>query len=196
MYRPIALVAVLALCVSGCAVTGRSLERWGDDKGLVASVKTKIVGVSLKNLTMVNVDVYDGVVYLSGVVDNAEIKRRTEQEAARVEGVRQVVSDLSPRDRDAVSALPVAALREQPVPAPLAGVVRLEGTFAFDRAGHQVATVYTVPISELAQGGPERFTATRPIDHVTVHAMDASPDVPMPHYLVVLWHVAEVKAPN
>jgi hypothetical protein len=28
---------------------------------------------------------------------------------------------------------------------------------------------------------------------VTVHAMDANPYVPMPHYLVVLWHVAEVK---
>ena len=91
---------------------------------------------------------------------------------------------------NAWSALPTAAATARPVPAPLADrVVRLEGNRAFDRAGRHVATVYAVPMNELAHASTERFGAARPVDHVTIHAMAADTHVPTPHYLVVLWHV-------
>jgi hypothetical protein len=137
-------------------------------------------------------------VYLSGIVDSAETKARTEAAATAVEGVRQVVSNLVARDpaRDgdgvAPSALPAAAMA-RPVPAPLVGVVRLEGSLAYDQAGRHVATVYTVPITDLAHTSAERFGASRPVDHVTIHAMPADSSVPTPHYLLVLWHVPELE---
>jgi hypothetical protein len=75
------------------------------------------------------------------------------------------------------------------VPAPLVGVARLEGTRAYDHAGRHVATVHTVPMNDLAHSAAERFDASRPVDHVTIHAMPADQSVPAPHYLLVLWHV-------
>lgn len=88
------------------------------------------------------------------------------------------------------SALPSAAV-SRPVPAALVGIARLEGTRAYDHAGRHVATVYTVPMGDLAHASAQRFEASRPVDHVTVHAMTADAQVPAPHYLLVLWHVPE-----
>jgi len=51
--------------------------------------------------------------------------------------------------------------------------------------------VHTVPMAELAQAHATRFDASEPVVHVTVHAVDADAHVPLPHYLVVLWHVRE-----
>jgi hypothetical protein len=189
---------MLALGLSACsAITGRPFVEWSDDKAITARVKARLTAVKLNNLSRVNVDTYESVVYLSGIVDSAETKARTEAAATAVQGVRQVVSNLvareAARDRDGVapSALPAAAMA-RPVPAPLVGVVRLEGSRAYDQAGRHVATVYTVPITDLAPAGAERFRASRPIDHVTVHAMPAASSVPTAHYLLVLWHVPEL----
>jgi len=193
-WRTVVSVGALALVLSGCsAVTGRPFATWTDDKSLNAHVKSAIVAVSFKSITRVDVDVYEGTVYLSGRVDDADTKARTEAAAARVDGVRQVVSHLIVREhrRDAVmpSALPRAvAVAERPVPAPLVGVVRLEGDHAFDRGGRHVATVHVVPMNDLAHTVAERFEAPRGVSHVTIHAMEADTHVPVPHYLVVLWH--------
>ena len=198
MLRTVALLATLALGLSACsALTGRPFIEWTDDKAITARVKTRLLEVSVKNLSRVHVDTYESVVYLSGIVDSAEIKARTEAAATAVAGVRQVVSNLVAREpgRDVVapSALPAAAM-PRPVPAPLVGVARLEGNRAYDQAGRHIATVYTVPTSDLARAGAERFVASRPVDHVTVHAMAPDATVPTPHYLLVLWHVPEPKA--
>jgi hypothetical protein len=197
--RTVALLVALTLGVSGCsALTGRPFIQWTDDKAIHARVKARLILVSLKHLSRIHVDIYDSVVYLSGSVDTPEAKERAEGAAMAVEGVRQVVSNLVAKGEgadDAPAALPSAAVLERPVPAALVGVVRLEGRRAYDRAGRHVATVYTVPMSDLAQSSAERFSATRPVDHVTVHAMSADVHVPTPHYLLVLWHVPEPKAP-
>lgn len=195
MIRRLALVTVLAVLASGCGiVTGRPFAAWSDDKALVASVKTAIVAVRIRNLTNVNVDVHDRVVYLTGTVRDADAKTRTEEAAWRVEGVRQVVSHLVAPEPAEPSALPTAAV-SRPVPSVLAGVVRLEGRLAYDAAGRVVATVYVVPMTELAHAPSDRFTAERPVHHVTVHAMQPDAHVPLPHYLVVLWH-ADVTSPR
>jgi hypothetical protein len=195
--RTAVLLVTLALGLSACsAITGRPFVEWSDDKAITARVKARLTAVKLNNLSRVNVDTYESVVYLSGIVDSAEIKARTEAAATAVQGVRQVVSNLvareAARDRDGItpSALPAAAMA-RPVPAPLVGVVRLEGSRAYDQAGRHVATVYTVS-TDLAHAGAERFRASRPVDHVTVHAMPGDSSVPTAHYLLVLWHVPEL----
>ena len=190
MLRRLALVTVLASLVSGCgAVTGRPLAAWTDDKALVSGVKLAIVAVRLRNLTHVNVDVHDRVVYLSGTVRDAESKAHTEEAARAVDGVRHVVSHLVALETAAPAALPAAAIA-RPVPSVLAGISRLEGTHAYDAADRVVATVYVVPMTELAQTPSDRFTADRPVVHVTVHSMQPDAHVPVPHYLLVLWHQA------
>jgi hypothetical protein len=197
VWHRLALVTVLALVASGCAtVTGRPFAAWSD-KTLLASVKTAIVGVRVRNLTHVNVDVHDRVVYLSGTVRDQEAKTRTEEAARSVDGVRQVVSHLvAPEAPDASPAALPAAVRSRPAPPGLPGVVRLEGRRAYDAAGRVVATVYVVPMAEMAHSAVDRFTADHAVDHVTVHAMEPDVHVPLSHYLVVLWHAPEAPAPR
>ena len=196
MLRTAALIVALAAAVSGCsALTGRPFIQWSDDKAVQTRVKARLVAVNLKNLSRIHVDVYEGTVYLSGMVDGAEAKERAEAATMAVEGVRQVVSHLLAPHRDGESmpsALPLA-LVATPGPGPLTGIARLEGSRAYDLAGRHVATVYAVPMSDLAHADAERFNAPRPIAHVTIHAMTANDEVPMPHYLIVLWHAPDAK---
>ena len=203
MLRAAALVVVLGFALSGCsAITGRPFLQWSDDKLLTAQVKSRLMGVSVRTVSRVNVDTYDGTVYLSGIVRSAHHKQRVEEAARSVDGVRQVVSHLVARetgdDGPSAAALPVAAL-ERPVPVALVGVARLDGSRAYDAAGRQVATVFTVPMGELAHANAARFDGPEPIGHVTVHAVDADAHIPMPHYLIVLWHrspLAPVASPR
>lgn len=200
MLRAAALVLVLGLGLSGCsAITGRPFLQWSDDKLLTAQVKSRLMGVSVRTLSRVNVDTYDGTVYLSGIVRSEHHKQRVEEATRSVEGVRQVVSHLLAREADdqgtAAAALPVAAL-ERPVPVALVGIARLDGSRAYDAAGRHVATVFTVPMGELAQANAARFDGAEPVGHVTVHAVDADAHVPMPHYLIVLWHRSPPASPR
>jgi hypothetical protein len=196
--RTVVLLVTLALASGGCgALTGRPFITWSDDAGITARVKARLLSVSLKTLSRVDVDTYDGVVYLSGIVDSADRKARMEAAASAVEGVRQVVSNLVTREStraasraaaDAPSALPAATMTTT-IPAPLVGVVRLEGHRAYDGANRQIATVFTVPMGELGHADAERFAAAHPVVRVTVHAMGADSMLPTAHYLLVLWHV-------
>ena len=200
MLRAVVLLVALAIGVSGCsALTGRPFVQWSDDKAITAKVKARLIEVNFRNLTRMNVDTHDGIVYLSGSTRTTEGKARAEAAARAVEGVRYVVSNLIARQPDtsgAVSALPAAvAIDSRRVPAVLVGVSRLEGTSAFDEAGQLIATVYAVPIADLAQSARDRFDAPRPIEHVTIHAMAPDSHVPAPHYLLVLWHIPERRAP-
>ena len=194
MRRTAALLVTLPLLLGGCGwLTGRPFVQWSDDKAIHARVKTRLGAVSLKHLGRINVDIYDGVAYLSGIVDTPEAKTRAESAAMAVQGVRYVVSNLVARhdsEDGGPSALP-AAVVSPVIPAALVGIVRLEGPHAYDRAGRHVATVYTVPMNELAHASAQRFAASQPVDHVTVHAMGADAHVPAPHYLLVLWHIPE-----
>lgn len=199
MLRTVVLVIALALGASGCtAMTGRPFVQWTDDKAITARVKARLIEVNFRNLSRINVDTHDSIVYLSGSTRTLEGKARAEAAARAVEGVRHVVSNLYARQPDMgadVSALPAAvAMETRPVPAALVGVARLEGTSAYDAAGQLVATVYAIPMVDLAQGDLDRFEASRPIDHVTIHAMAPDPVVPRPHYLLVLWHVPRSSA--
>jgi hyperosmotically inducible periplasmic protein len=191
MLRTAVLVLALASALTGCsAITGRPFAQWGDDSALTARVKTRLVAVDMRALTRVNVDTVDGIVYLSGIVRGPNTKLRLEDEARSVEGVKQVISHLTARgggDERSPSALP-AAVVERPVPSALDGIARLEGTRGYDEGGRHIATVHVVPMIDLAHARGERFEASQPVSHVTVHAVGADTHVPLAHYLVVLWH--------
>jgi hypothetical protein len=194
-----AVVLTAALLLSGCALAGRTFGRYVDDKTVTGGVKLRLAAAHLSHLKRVNVDVYDGVVYLSGAVHTELEKSDAEIAAWEATGVDQVVNDIVVRNRasEAVSALPDFRPRN-PLMERFAWITRMEaGTpggpeLAYDAAGQLVATVYTVSARGLVTSGVATLPAGgRPVDRVSIYAIPAREDLPEPLYSVVLWHVAE-----
>jgi hypothetical protein len=204
--RVLGALLLLALVFSGCrSLTGRPMGRWVDDQAVTAKVKARLAGLSATTLTRINVDTYDGVVYLSGPVDSEQTKLRAEAIARSVDGVDLVVPNLAVRGGNGAASPDTATARaDRGVPHPLLRrvkalariegdpAVRPQGPYAgYDRRGELVATIYTVPMQELAQYGlPELRPAGRPIDHVSIYAVTSDPDVPEAYYHIVLWHLS------
>jgi hypothetical protein len=198
--RAIAL-AVVGLLAGGCALAGRSLGGYVDDKLVKGAVKRRLVSESLGIPREVKVDTYGGTVYLTGSVESAEQKSNAEIAAWQVEGVKQVVNDLVvARPPAEVAALPSFPRRHQ-LSRRLPGIVRVDPgrpggpDLAYDATGRVVASIYTVSWQELVDS---RLTtlppAGRPIDHVSMYALTERPNRPGVHYAVVLWHVSEREA--
>ena len=194
-----AVVVGLALLLSGCALAGRTFGRYVDDKTLTGSVKMSLATLHVSHLKRVNVDVYDGTVYLSGIVNTPAEKSDAEIAAWRAEGTEQVVNDLVVRDnpRDAVSALPDLRPRH-PLMERFAWVTRVESRIpggpelAYDADGRLVATVYTVSSRTLLNLGTTTLPADgRAVDRVSIYSIPVREDVPEPLYAIVLWHVGE-----
>jgi hyperosmotically inducible periplasmic protein len=101
--KPILLGVALSLMLSvnGCtSLTGQSAGRNVDDTTISASVKSKLVADRVANLTRVDVDTTNRVVALNGVVESAEQKRRAEELARQVDGVRRVDNNLQVQRRN------------------------------------------------------------------------------------------------
>jgi hypothetical protein len=196
----LAVMLVSLLLASGCSLAGRTFGRYVDDKALTAAVKLKLVAQQPATMTRMKVDTYEGVVYLSGTAQSEEQKSYAEIAARRVEGVLQVVNDLSVRGGAAPAASPV--LMEHVLLQRVPGIARLDTTqpgsqsaAAYDRSGRVVATVYTISMRELAQEGFAGMRATgRPIDHVSIFPVAIAADRPEAQYHVVLWHVTTTEA--
>lgn len=191
---PLVLVALLA---AGCSVA-RSIVSPVEDGRLATDVRQELRKDTPEAGAGVNVDVTEATVYLTGRVDTEEQKVAAETAAWSVVGVRQVVNDLQVDDGPPVSALPAAAARH-PVLEHVPGVARVEQSAggpaaAYDSKGRLVATVYTVPVRELTGRGLENLWAPQAIDHVAIYLAGSHPDVPLPHYHVVLWHVSQSEA--
>ena len=87
--------AFLILTLAGCqAITGRTAGRNIDDLTITASVKARLVADKLSNFTRIDVDTVNAVVSLNGLVESEIEKRRAEDIASLVEGVKQIVNDL------------------------------------------------------------------------------------------------------
>ena len=96
--RSLAAIMVLLGMLSGCtALTGETLGQNIDDTTLTTTVKTKLAADKLANLTRIDVDTYNGVVSLNGVVSTLEEKQRAEEIARSVNGVKKVVNNLQVR---------------------------------------------------------------------------------------------------
>jgi hypothetical protein len=204
---------VLALGVSGCrSLTGRSVGRWVDDQAISAGVKMRLATLkTFPATTHVKVDTFEGTVYLSGVVDSEETRRRMEELARKVEHVGQVVTNLTVHQSAGSASIATSGrIAAAAVPGPhplqtrLPGLARIEGDGirhpegpyrGYDRAGKFVATIYTVSMRELAQHGLEGIVPSgAAVDHVSIYSIATDPDVPQPQYHVVLWHVTRSEA--
>jgi hyperosmotically inducible periplasmic protein len=81
--------------LSGCqAMTGETLGQNIDDTSLTTSVKTQLARNKFSTLTRIDVDTYNGVVTLNGIVSTPEERRRAEEIARGVNGVKKVVNNL------------------------------------------------------------------------------------------------------
>ncbi len=87
-------VAQLAGCASEQASSNRTAGRFVDDAALTAKVKTALARDRDVSALDVNVTTYRGVVQLSGFVNDAKEIRKAEEDARRIEGVRDVYNDL------------------------------------------------------------------------------------------------------
>jgi len=95
LFRSMLVLALLVAVTAGCtAMTGKSAGENVDDAKITASVKTKLAAEKVATLTKVDVDTNKGTVYLTGNVENAQIKARATDIARQVSGVHNVVNNL------------------------------------------------------------------------------------------------------
>lgn len=71
LARTLAAFALVTFVSAGCqSLTGRPAGQYLQDKALQAKVKARLAAASPGTLTRLNVDVYNGTVYLLGVIDD------------------------------------------------------------------------------------------------------------------------------
>lgn len=195
------VLALVLLLTSGCSLAGRTLGAYVDDKLVKVAVKRRLNSEGVSRRAGVNVDTFEGTVYLTGVVATPIEKSDAEIAAWQVDGVEQVVNDLVVRgDGDAPSASP-SPMTLHPLRERLPGVARVEPgrpggpDLAYDTQGRVIATVYVVSSRELVDRDVETLRGEgRPIDHVDIYPLVGRSEVPVPHYAIVLWHVSEPEA--
>jgi hyperosmotically inducible periplasmic protein len=86
------VTASIAVCL--IALLG-ACKRGPDDATLTANVKSQLAAQSPALASMVNVETKDGVVTLTGTVDNDSAKSQAEQAAKSVASVKSVVNNLT-----------------------------------------------------------------------------------------------------
>ncbi len=95
LFRTLAVCTLFLMFVTGCkALTGETLGQNIDDTNITATVKAKLTADKASNLTRVEVNTTNSVVYLTGIVDSAAQRERAEQIASQVGGVKSVVNNL------------------------------------------------------------------------------------------------------
>jgi len=91
----LSLVALALLVLSGCvAMTGKTAGENVDDASITTAVKAKLAGEKIATLTRIGVETELRTVYLTGVVENEDMRRRAAELARQVGGVREVVNNL------------------------------------------------------------------------------------------------------
>ncbi len=90
----LALAASLARAADG---TQRSTGEYVDDKVVSAKVKAALIDDPTTKAYQIDVATYEGVVQLSGFVDNSKAISKAEQVAESVAGVKDVKNDLRVR---------------------------------------------------------------------------------------------------
>jgi len=195
-----ALCVVFLLALSGCSLAGRTFGTYVDDKVVSLSVRHDVGADNWRALRSVNVDTYEGTVYLSGEVDTAAQKADAEAAARRVDGVEQVINDLRVRSDYAVSASP-RTTDVNPLQTRLPGVQRVETArpggpaVAYDTTGRVVATVFVRSLSDVSVKGFDEIGPTvQPINHVSLYPVPVSPGQPEALVTIVLWHISPAAA--
>jgi hyperosmotically inducible protein len=103
-----ALAGCTALVIGGAGAAAggyyvakdkRSLQVITDDAGITYAINAKFLKDDLVSPIDVNVDTYEGVVTLRGMVDNPAAARRAYDLAYSVDGVTRVISNLNIRSQ-------------------------------------------------------------------------------------------------
>lgn len=100
---------VVAALAAGCA-TNRPLGEQFDDATISAAVKAKYVADPEINPFNIDVDTNDGVVRLSGTVEDEATRREAVKLANNTDGVRRVINDIKLGERDLGERLDDAAI--------------------------------------------------------------------------------------
>ncbi|HSL72041.1 MAG TPA: BON domain-containing protein [Longimicrobiales bacterium] len=89
-------IAALMLSALGCATQSppQSTSAYMGDTGVTTQVKTGILNEPSLKVSQINVETYQGVVQLSGFVDNAASQAKAVEIARSVQGVTSVKNDL------------------------------------------------------------------------------------------------------
>ena len=94
-FKALAVGVALIAAGGGCQTfTGRTAGEIFENKNIVGTVKTKLVRDRFQNLTWVNVEAHDGVVYLTGTAETPAQKARATELAEETSGVKRVVNDI------------------------------------------------------------------------------------------------------
>jgi osmotically-inducible protein OsmY len=95
-YIGVIVCLVLTVAMLGCAgnSTTKSTGQVVDDNAIAAKVKSGLVADPNVKGMSVNVDVFKGVVQLSGFVDSATTAQKAVSIARNVEGVKEVRNSL------------------------------------------------------------------------------------------------------
>ena len=88
------VLAFAGLILSGCA-TNRSAGRQASDAGITAKITAKFAADPEINPFNIDVDTLDGVVRLSGTVEDDATRREAVKLANQTDGVRRVVNDVT-----------------------------------------------------------------------------------------------------
>jgi hyperosmotically inducible periplasmic protein len=91
------LVALVAVVLTACTSTGKTAGENVDDATITSEVKAKLAAEKMSTLTKIGVDTDRHTVYLTGTVDNVEMRTRAEQIARGVKHVAGVVNNLTVR---------------------------------------------------------------------------------------------------
>ena len=98
MNRAVSLLGVFVLfafVAVGCqSMTGETAGENVSDSSITSAVKAKLAGDRVGTLTQVGVETVRKTVYLTGVVPNADDKRRAAELARNTDGVKEVVNNL------------------------------------------------------------------------------------------------------
>lgn len=92
----ICFMVLLGAGLFGCSGTDtrQSTGEYIDDAAITSKVKSKLLRDDRVSGLAVEVETYKGVVQLSGFVDSADERRRAEELAEEVSGVRNVRNDI------------------------------------------------------------------------------------------------------
>lgn len=87
-------VVLAALMAAGTALTGKTAREPLDGASVTAAVKANLAAETVSTIRRIDVDSDQGIVYLTGTVEDAALKRRAAEIAREVSGVRAVLDTL------------------------------------------------------------------------------------------------------
>lgn len=91
------LLAGVTMALGACvgSETQKSTGQYIDDATITTKVKSALLKDSVVSGLQINIETYKGNVQLNGFVDSQEQKERAEEIAQSVEGVKDVINNLS-----------------------------------------------------------------------------------------------------